>query len=58
MKNEQLKRYFERQKLIELLKFSLPEPQMNNPNYRAAARNLMINIEVDKVMKERYGAQL
>jgi hypothetical protein len=52
--NEQLKRYFERQQLIEILKFSLPEPQMNNPNYRAAARNLMINIAADKEMNERY----
>ncbi len=56
--NEQLKRYFERQKLIEILKFSLPEPQMNNPNYRAAARNLMINIAADKEMNERYAAHL
>jgi hypothetical protein len=51
---EQIKRHFERQKLVEILQITLPEPQINDPKTRAAIHFFQIRIEAEKAMKERY----
>ncbi len=49
-----IKRHFERQKLIEILQITLPEPQINDPKTRRAIHFFQIRIEAEKVMREKY----
>ncbi len=51
---ETIKRHFERQKLIEILQVTLPEPQINDENTRRAIHFFQIRIEAEKAIKEKY----
>jgi hypothetical protein len=52
---EQVKRFIERQNLIKLLEFSLPEPQIFDRHTRKLVRNFQINLEANNFLKEKYG---
>ncbi len=50
-----LERLKERNYLIKLLEFSLPEPQIFDRHIRKLVRNFQVNLEVKNFLQEKYG---